>query len=139
MLDLLAGEPTERTRLAMVREKPLPFPPEPLCLGRHPAHHALAGPPRPHRQAEPLAAHAGPARARVRLVTDPIGAGPAPLRDVHAAAGRGRRRARPPSTPRRSSCTLDGSHEVGLWEAGPGRDVDVEVDEVFLVLVAPEP
>jgi glycine/D-amino acid oxidase-like deaminating enzyme len=31
MLDLLAGEPTERTRLEMVREKPLPFPPEPLA------------------------------------------------------------------------------------------------------------
>ena len=30
MLDLLAGEDTERTRLEMVREKPLPFPPEPL-------------------------------------------------------------------------------------------------------------
>ena len=30
MLDLLAGEDTERTRLRMVREKPLPFPPEPL-------------------------------------------------------------------------------------------------------------
>ena len=30
MLDLLAGEQTERTRLAMVRERPLPFPPEPL-------------------------------------------------------------------------------------------------------------
>ena len=29
-LDLLAGEETERTGLAMVREKPLPFPPEPL-------------------------------------------------------------------------------------------------------------
>lgn len=24
--------------------------------------------------------------------------------------------------------------EVGLWEAGPGDDTDVEVDEVFLVL-----
>jgi uncharacterized cupin superfamily protein len=24
--------------------------------------------------------------------------------------------------------------ELGLWEAGPGQDVDVEVDEVFLVL-----
>lgn len=23
---------------------------------------------------------------------------------------------------------------VGLWEAGPGEDVDVEVDEVFVVL-----
>ncbi len=29
-LDLLAGEETERTRLRMVRERPLPFPPEPL-------------------------------------------------------------------------------------------------------------
>lgn len=24
--------------------------------------------------------------------------------------------------------------EIGLWEAGPGRDVDTEVDEIFLVL-----
>ncbi|MET9222860.1 FAD-dependent oxidoreductase [Streptomyces sp. NPDC003300] len=31
MLDLLAGEETERTRLEMVRKKPLPFPPEPLA------------------------------------------------------------------------------------------------------------
>ncbi len=31
MLDLLAGEDTERTRLEMVRTKPLPFPPEPLA------------------------------------------------------------------------------------------------------------
>jgi glycine/D-amino acid oxidase-like deaminating enzyme len=30
MLDLLAGRPTERTRLAMVRRKPVPFPPEPV-------------------------------------------------------------------------------------------------------------
>ena len=30
MLDLLDGEDTERTRLRMVREKPLPFPPEPM-------------------------------------------------------------------------------------------------------------
>jgi glycine/D-amino acid oxidase-like deaminating enzyme len=30
MLDLLSGEPTERTRLEMVRRKPLPFPPEPF-------------------------------------------------------------------------------------------------------------
>jgi glycine/D-amino acid oxidase-like deaminating enzyme len=30
VLDLLAGEPTERTELEMVRTKPLPFPPEPL-------------------------------------------------------------------------------------------------------------
>ncbi|MEO3766546.1 FAD-dependent oxidoreductase [Streptomyces sp. B5E4] len=31
MLDLLAGEHTERTELRMVRGKPLPFPPEPLA------------------------------------------------------------------------------------------------------------
>ena len=31
LLDLLGGEETERTRLRMVRERPLPFPPEPLA------------------------------------------------------------------------------------------------------------
>ena len=31
VLDLLAGADTERTRLRMVREKPVPFPPEPLA------------------------------------------------------------------------------------------------------------
>ena len=31
MLDLLSGEPTELTQLAMVRSKPVPFPPEPLA------------------------------------------------------------------------------------------------------------
>ncbi|MGW0390183.1 NAD(P)/FAD-dependent oxidoreductase [Streptomyces sp. NPDC003042] len=31
MLDLLSGERTERTRLEMVRSKPMPFPPEPLA------------------------------------------------------------------------------------------------------------
>ncbi|RYC14294.1 NAD(P)/FAD-dependent oxidoreductase [Nocardioides zhouii] len=31
LLDLLAGEPTERTSLRMVRERPLPFPPEPFA------------------------------------------------------------------------------------------------------------
>ena len=30
ILDLLSGEPTERTRLSMVTSKPVPFPPEPL-------------------------------------------------------------------------------------------------------------
>lgn len=28
----------------------------------------------------------------------------------------------------------EGFLEIGLWEAGPGSEVDVEVDEVFLVL-----
>ena len=31
MLDLLSGKETERTRLQMVRERPLPFPPEPIA------------------------------------------------------------------------------------------------------------
>ena len=31
LLDLLAGEKTERTELEMVRERPLPFPPEPAA------------------------------------------------------------------------------------------------------------
>ncbi len=31
MLDLLEGDKTQRTRLAMVRKKPLPFPPEPFA------------------------------------------------------------------------------------------------------------
>jgi hypothetical protein len=30
MLDLLDGQDTERTRLAMVKKKPISFPPEPL-------------------------------------------------------------------------------------------------------------
>lgn len=33
MLDLLSGEPTERTELRMVQEKPVPFPPEPVRSG----------------------------------------------------------------------------------------------------------
>ncbi|MGB7450366.1 MAG: FAD-dependent oxidoreductase [Ornithinimicrobium sp.] len=33
MLDLLSGQITERTRLSMVRSKPLPFPPEPARYG----------------------------------------------------------------------------------------------------------
>jgi glycine/D-amino acid oxidase-like deaminating enzyme len=33
MLDLLGGRPTELTRLAMVRRKPVPFPPEPVRTG----------------------------------------------------------------------------------------------------------
>ncbi|MFI6601970.1 NAD(P)/FAD-dependent oxidoreductase [Nonomuraea sp. NPDC050536] len=33
MLDLLSGESTARTQLRMVREKPVPFPPEPLRSG----------------------------------------------------------------------------------------------------------
>ena len=42
MLDLLTGEPTERTELAMTRSKPMPFPPEPLAyVGIQLTRHAL--------------------------------------------------------------------------------------------------
>jgi uncharacterized cupin superfamily protein len=35
-----------------------------------------------------------------------------------------------------SSTTLTpaAASEIGLWEAGPGTDTDIEIDEVFLVL-----
>jgi uncharacterized cupin superfamily protein len=33
-----------------------------------------------------------------------------------------------------SRTLFDGAFELGLWEAGPGSDTDVEVDELFLVL-----
>ena len=33
-----------------------------------------------------------------------------------------------------SRALLEGDLEVGLWEAGPGTDTDVEADEVFVVL-----
>ena len=69
-LDLLDGLDTERTRLEMVRRRPLPFPPEPArwaaieltrrALARA---DARAGP------ARPVAARARPARARLRLLT----------------------------------------------------------------------
>ncbi len=53
MLDLLGGEDTERTRLRMVREKPLPFPPEPfryagIQLTRHSMARADANAGRPN-------------------------------------------------------------------------------------------
>ena len=66
MLDLLAGQRTERTELELVRSRPVPFPPEParsavVQLTR--ASLARAEPGR--RAAEPLAAYAGPVRAGV--------------------------------------------------------------------------
>ena len=33
-----------------------------------------------------------------------------------------------------ASITKLGTTSIGLWDAGPGVDVDVELDEVFLVL-----
>ena len=70
MLDLLDGEDTERTRLRMVRERPLPFPPEPFrCAGIQPDP-LVAGPRRrPRRPPQPLAAHPRPRRARLRQLT----------------------------------------------------------------------
>ena len=43
MLDLLSGQPTGLTRLAMVRDRPLPFPPEPAAyVGIQLTRHSLA-------------------------------------------------------------------------------------------------
>jgi glycine/D-amino acid oxidase-like deaminating enzyme len=43
LLDLLSGEDTERTRLEMVRRRPVPFPPEPFAaLGIHATRWSLA-------------------------------------------------------------------------------------------------
>ena len=62
-LDLVDGARTERTALAMVRTKAIPFPPEPLRVGRHRGDPARPGPrrcrPRPPRR---LAVHPGPVR-----------------------------------------------------------------------------
>ncbi|HEX3930302.1 MAG TPA: cupin domain-containing protein [Nocardioides sp.] len=33
-----------------------------------------------------------------------------------------------------SHALLEAAFEVGVWEAGPGTDTDLEVDELFLVL-----
>ncbi len=70
MLDLLAGEQTERTRLEMVRTRPLPFPPEPLAFAGHLGHPLVARPGRPQPgPAQPVAAHAGPPGPGLRLLT----------------------------------------------------------------------
>ena len=47
-LDLLDGLDTERTRLEMVRRRPIPFPPEPARWAGIAAHAARAGAGRPH-------------------------------------------------------------------------------------------
>ena len=42
-----------------------------------------------------------------------------------------------PATPLRTAQRALGvalDREIGLWEAGPGTDVDTEIDEVFVVL-----
>ena len=66
ILDLLTGQPTERTELAMVRSKPVPFPPEPVRSGVIQLTRADAGPCGPPGGAPwPVAADAGPARARL--------------------------------------------------------------------------
>ena len=70
LLDLLAGQPTERTELELVRTRPLPFPPEPLrYAGIQLTRWSLAQcrPARGH--AEPVAARAGPGGPRLRLLS----------------------------------------------------------------------
>ena len=56
MLDLLDGADDRADPAGMVREQPLPFPPEPFALRRHPAHPLVAG---PRRRAATAAATSG--------------------------------------------------------------------------------
>ena len=66
LLDLLAGEPTERTSLRMVRERPLPFPPEPLAsVGINLTRWSLDR--ADHRRGRRNAVPARPRRGRPRL------------------------------------------------------------------------
>ena len=70
MLDLLAGESTERTRLAMVRRKPLPFPPEPLAsAGIGLTQWSLARADAVRGAPQPVAAGDGPGGAGLRQLT----------------------------------------------------------------------
>jgi hypothetical protein len=72
LLDLLGRQPTERTRLAMVRSKPVPFPPEPLRSGVIQLTRASLARARPRRRApRSVAAGPGPAGPRLRLLTRP--------------------------------------------------------------------
>ena len=66
MLDLLDGRRSVATSTDFVQDKPLPFPPEPFRFARHPGDPLVARPRGPHRQAQPLAAHARPPRPRLR-------------------------------------------------------------------------
>ena len=76
MLDLLAGERTERTELEMVRSKPLPFPPEPFAWTGHRPHQVVAGPRRrPRRPPQPVAEDHGPAGPGLRQLTAPMSSG----------------------------------------------------------------
>ncbi|MGH1553091.1 hypothetical protein ACRAWF_16950 [Streptomyces sp. L7] len=70
MLDLLAGERTERTELEMVRKKPLPFPPEPFAwTGIALTKWSLARAGRPRRPAQPLAEDDGQAGPGLRQLS----------------------------------------------------------------------
>jgi glycine/D-amino acid oxidase-like deaminating enzyme len=70
VLDLLSGEPTELTRLRMVRSRPLPFPPEPLAyLGVQATRWSLARADRRGGPQEPVAPGAGRGGHGIRLLT----------------------------------------------------------------------
>src|ERR1700748_2834271 len=95
MLDLLSGQPTELTRLEMVRSKPVPFPPEPLA---HPGVPGAGAPPLglARRNPAPLPPRAArlPGRAGHPLVAGPGGPPVRPQEPVAAGAGRGGHRVR---------------------------------------------
>ena len=73
-LDLLDGLDTERTRLEMVRKRPIPFPPEPVrWAGITLTRRALARADRARGPPRPVAADARSARPRLRFLT--VGSG----------------------------------------------------------------
>jgi hypothetical protein len=136
MLDQLAGLDTERTRLKMVQEKPIPFPPEPAAsigvnlvrAAMNQADHNQAGATCSSRRSTPS--------AWVRLVTALPAAGTratsasrmrrCPRTRSWRVADHGDRRARRHGRPRDRHLGDD-----------PGTATDTEADELFVVALRP--
>ena len=94
MLDLLAGQETERTRLEMVRKRPLPFPPEALRLDWDQPDPLVDGPGRSQRgQTEPDPQNARRRGAGFRLLDTPVhpNRGRRSINDGHIGTHRGTR------------------------------------------------
>ena len=66
MLDLLDGKRSRATQTDFVKERPLPFPPEPFRFVGIQTTTLVAGPRGSHRQAQRLAAHPRPDGPRLR-------------------------------------------------------------------------
>ncbi|MGC4109927.1 MAG: cupin domain-containing protein [Nocardioides sp.] len=66
------------------------------------------------------------------MTTEPISASRLLSRDLHAVNVEPDGGSEALSTA--SHTLLEAAYEVGIWEAGPGTDTDVEADELFWVL-----